>query len=93
MAKHCPLYWKKREGKGNQVTKMPDNPMATMGGQRIHAHVGKQVTGKEGWITPRKVARSNIHNHKGPPTSDGSSSNRFDILSQREEETQEGEII
>ena len=90
---HMTKHWKKREGKGNQVTKMLDNPMSVMGGQRILAHVGKQVTGEEGWVTPRKVARSNIHNHKGPSTSDGSSSNRFDILSQTEEETQEGEII
>ena len=47
-AKQCPLYWKKREGKGNQGTKIPDNPMSVMGGQRILAHVGKQVTGEEG---------------------------------------------
>ena len=93
MTKHCSLYWKKREDKGNQGIKMPDNPTLVMGGRKILAHDGKQVTGEEGWVTPRKVARSNIHIHKGPHTSDGSSSNRFDILSQREEETQEGEII
>ena len=92
-AKQCPLYWKKREGKGNQGTKMPDNPMSVMGGQRILAHVGKQVIGEEGWVTPRKVARSSTHNQKGPLTSVGSSSNKFDILSQREEEPEEGEII
>ena len=86
MTKHCPLYWKKRESKRNQGIKMPDNPTSMMGGQKILVHDGKQVTREEGWVTLRKAAKCNMHNLKGPPTSDGSISNRFDILSQMEEE-------
>ena len=54
-------------------------------------HNGKQVVKEKGWISPRKVAKPGLHGLTGPPTSGGSISNRFDILSQME--PQEGEII
>ena len=59
----------------------------------ILVHNGKQVAGGKGWLSPRKVARPDVHGLNGRPTSGGSISNIFDILSQMEEESQEGEII
>ena len=91
MAKQCPLNGKKRADRGHQGIKLPDNPNSGMGGQMILVHNGKQVMGGKGWLLPRKVARPDFHGLNGPPTSGGSNSNRFDILSQME--SQEGKII
>ena len=59
----------------------------------IVVHDGKQVAREGGWVSPRKVVRHDFHGFNGSHTGGGSISNRFDLLSQMEEETQMGRII
>ena len=91
MAKHCPLYGNARADRGQQGIKLPDIPKSRTAGHMVLVHNGKQVVKEKGWISPRKVAKSNCHGPIGPPSSGGSISNRFDILSQME--PQEDELI
>ena len=91
MAKHCPLYGNARADRGQQGIKLPDIPKSRTAGHMVLVHNGKQVVKEKGWISPRKVAKPSLHGLACPPTSGGSISNRFDILSQME--PQEGEII
>ena len=82
---------RKERDRGHQGIKLLDNPNLGTRGHMILVHNGKQVAGEKGWLSPRKVARPNLHGLNDPPTSGGSISNRFDILSQME--SQEGKII
>ena len=90
MAKHCPLYGNAKSYRGQQCIKLPDIPKSGTIGHMVLVHNGKQVVKEKGWISPRKVAKPDLHGPTGPPSSGGSFSNRFDILSQMQ--PQEDEI-
>ena len=91
MPKQCPLYGKARADRGQQGIKLLDIPNSGTTGRMVLVHNGKQVVREKGWISPRKVVKPDLHGPIDPPTSGGSVSNRFDILSQME--PQEGEIM